>query len=87
MRTSRKLLAIAAGFAFLAAPVLGVTAEAKTYVHHHRYLVHRSIYRHAYHPRWATTYDGWRYRSNARGWDNTCINVPWLPSEFACDAR
>jgi len=26
---------------------------------------------------------GWRYRSNI-GWDNTCLNLDYLPSEFAC---
>jgi hypothetical protein len=31
--------------------------------------------------------DGWRYRSTARGWDNTCVNVPGLPSPFACSAK
>lgn len=31
--------------------------------------------------------DGWRYRPTARGWDNTCVNVPWLPSQFACSAK
>jgi len=30
---------------------------------------------------------GWRLRSNAKGWDNTCLDVPWLPSQFACSAR
>lgn len=30
---------------------------------------------------------GWRYRPTARGWDNTCVNVPWLPSQFACSAK
>jgi hypothetical protein len=86
MRKSRKLLALAAGFAVLAAPMFGVAAEAKTYAHH-RYSVHRPIYRHGYRSVWANSNEGWRHRSNARGWDNTCINVPWLSSQFACDAR
>ena len=30
---------------------------------------------------------GWRYRPTARGWDNSCVNVPWLPSGFACSAK
>jgi len=28
---------------------------------------------------------GWRLRSNAIGWDNTCFDLGYLPSEFACD--
>ena len=27
---------------------------------------------------------GWRYRSNAIGWDNTCFNLDYLPSAYAC---
>jgi hypothetical protein len=30
---------------------------------------------------------GWRLRSNARGWDNTCFDLTYLPSEFACSAN
>ena len=27
---------------------------------------------------------GWRLRSNATGWDNTCLNLDYLPSMYAC---
>ena len=29
---------------------------------------------------------GWRYRDNAAGWDNTCFNLDYLPSMFACSS-
>jgi hypothetical protein len=28
--------------------------------------------------------DGWRLRSNATGWDNSCFDLSYLPSEFDC---
>lgn len=30
---------------------------------------------------------GWRLRSNAKGWDSSCFNLDYLPSQFACSAR
>lgn len=27
--------------------------------------------------------DGWRYRTGI-GWDNTCLNLDYLPSAYAC---
>jgi hypothetical protein len=30
---------------------------------------------------------GWRLRSNATGWDNTCLNLDYLPSMYACSSR
>ncbi len=27
---------------------------------------------------------GWRYRGGAIGWDNTCLNLDYLPSAYAC---
>jgi hypothetical protein len=29
--------------------------------------------------------NGWRLRDG--GWDNTCLNIPWLPSQYACSAK
>ncbi len=86
MCMSKKLVAFAMGFAVVAALMFGTEAGAVTKAHR-RYAVHRPIYRPIYRPVWAADNSGWRYRSNARGWDNTCINVPWLPSQFACSAR
>jgi hypothetical protein len=30
---------------------------------------------------------GWRLRSNAIGWDNSCLNLDYLPSMYACSSR
>ena len=30
---------------------------------------------------------GWRLRSNAMGWDNTCFNLDYLPSMYACSPQ
>ena len=30
--------------------------------------------------------DGWRYR-DTKGWDPSCFNLPYLSSQFACDAK
>jgi hypothetical protein len=35
-------------------------------------------------PRQATEIGGWRKRDNAKGWDNTCFNLRYLSSQFAC---
>lgn len=30
---------------------------------------------------------GWRLRTTARGWDNTCVDLDYLPSMYACNAK
>ncbi len=87
MDTGKKLVTLAAAFAMLVTPLAGATAQTRTY---HRHYAHRPAYAAGYwnNPGYGYGYDdGWRHRSNARGWDNTCINAPWLPSEFACSAK
>jgi hypothetical protein len=79
MVASKKLVALAAALAVLVTPLVGEAAQTRTY--HRNY-----AYRPAYRPL-AAGYWNYRHRNNARGWDNTCINAPWLPSEFACSAR
>ena len=73
-----KLAVLAAVSAMLAAPVFATAAEAGSRAYH-RHFAYRPVYR--------TYGNGWRHRSNARGWDNSCLNLPYLPSQFACDAR
>ncbi len=29
---------------------------------------------------------GWRFRGGAIGWDNTCLNLDYLPSAYACSS-
>jgi hypothetical protein len=93
MHVSKKAIALAATLAVLAAPLVDAAAQTRT---HHRHYAYRPGYHpvptgywgYGYGPGYSTGYGtGWRRRSNARGWDNTCINAPWLPSEFACSAK
>ena len=30
---------------------------------------------------------GWRLRSNPIGWDNSCFNLDYLPSMYACSSK
>jgi hypothetical protein len=91
MNAGKKLVALAAALAVLVTPLVGATAQTRPY---HRHYGNRPVYRPVptgywnYSGNYGYGYDGgWRHRDNARGWDNTCINAPWLPSEFACSAR
>ncbi len=91
MSTNGRLVALAAAFSMLVAPAFGAAAEREAQIHHRNY-VDRQVYYPAPTGYYAGYYGvpytyGWRHRSNARGWDNTCFNLPWLPSEFACSAR
>ncbi len=88
MSTSGRLVALAAAFSMLVAPAF---AEREAGIHHRNY-VDTQVYYPGLTGFYAGYYGvpytyGWRHRSNARGWDNTCFNLPWLPSEFACSAR
>jgi hypothetical protein len=82
------LIAAAASFAMLATPMGGTAAVAKTKTYQ-RY----AFQRHAGCPLRRTVNgdivdcNGWRLRSNAIGWDNSCFNLDYLPSQFACSSR
>jgi hypothetical protein len=82
---SKKAIALAATLAVFATPLVDAAAQTRT---HHRHYGYRPSYRPV--PTGYRNYsggygyNGWRRRDNARGWDNTCINAPWLPSQFAC---
>ena len=90
---TKRAVALAAALAVLATPLAEAAAQARTY---HRGHVYRPAYRpvplgywnyggYGYRGNYSSDYGtGWRLRDNARGWDNTCINAPWLPSQFAC---
>jgi hypothetical protein len=86
MGTKWKLVALAAAFSMLVAPVFGATAASKAKIHHRHYVAGQAYYPvpAGYHGVWYAS--GWRHRSNAIGWDNTCLDVPWLLSQFACSA-
>ncbi len=93
MTMGKILAASAAIVAMFATPQIGVDgAQAKTRAHHgyaaqryaggqYRCPVHRTVD--------GTLVDcnGWRLRSNATGWDNTCLNLDYLPSMYACNSN
>jgi hypothetical protein len=88
MNASIRLAALAAAFAMSASPSVDAAAQSQqsTYQRHAAYRPHYR--RSAGSSSCIDCYpSGWRYRSTARGWDNTCVNVPWLPSAFACSAK
>ncbi len=94
MVANKKLVALATALAILVTPMVGATAQTRTY---HRHYAYRPGYRPVPAGYWnyglgygvGIDWYGatWRRRTNARGWDNTCLDTPWLPSEFACSAK
>jgi hypothetical protein len=89
MSISKKVVAFASGFVMLSAPFFGAAAEAKTKTKHHH---HWHIAQKYAQPQYRRSVDGdlidsqgWRLRDGT--WDNTCFNLDYLPSQFACSAR
>ncbi len=84
-----KWVGLAVAVAMLVAPIFEAKAQTRTHTPK-RYTAYRAP---NYAPSSGPLTDGdwpeggWRYRPTARGWDNTCVNVPWLPSQFACSAK
>jgi hypothetical protein len=81
MSAYTKLVAIAASLAMLAASACGAYAEQTA----------KSEYRHVADGsgqvvRIGST-AGWRHRNTARGWDNTCHNLPYMINMYACSAK
>ncbi len=83
MDINNKLTASAICLVMLTAPALGAAACPRTKAHcrYHAgkpiiYPVRRSI------DGDLVDRDGWRLRPN--GWDNSCFNLPWLTSMYAC---
>ncbi len=84
-----RLAALIACFAMLAAPAVAGTWPRE---HHRPYPS-----RHAGNPCCCPIHrtalgelvdcQGWRLRDNAIGWDNSCFNLDYLPSQFACGAN
>ncbi len=88
MNTSIKWAALAAALVMIAVPIVDAEAQPQKSTQQ-RHAAFRPSSRHAVEfLRCIDCYPGgWRYRSTARGWDNTCLNVPWLASAFACSAK
>jgi len=88
-----RMLTLAAAAALIAAPQLAPDAAAKTKAHKGY-----AGQRYARGPQYGCPLrqtingdivdcHGWRLRSNATGWDNTCFNLDYLPSMYACSPR
>jgi hypothetical protein len=88
MSVSKKVVVFFAGIGMLSTPFFGAAAEAMTKKHHrhgvHHFSQPRPMYRRSVDGDLVDN-NGWRLRDGT--WDNTCFNLDYLPSEFACSAR
>jgi hypothetical protein len=94
MKMSNRLTAVATSCAILAAVMLSATgAMAKTNRAHHRPQYREQMQRPAGCPVHQIAdgslvdCQGWRKWSGSIGWDNSCLNLDYLPSAFACSSR
>ncbi len=86
MSMSRTLAVFVAGFAVFAAP-MAAAADSKTTKTHHRHFaktktacpLRRTVEGEL------VDCNGWRLRPG--GWDNTCFNLDYLPSQYACSSK
>ena len=84
-----KLTAALAACVLLAAPAISSQAKARGktqywVAHRHRPVWFRGCPVHRNAEGNLIDCHGWRYRDNAIGWDNTCFNLDYLPSMYAC---
>ena len=88
MIMNSKLAAIVACCAIVAAPAFANTSKVR-HMRHHNYFARQALacplHRNAAGN--LISCDGWRLRSSTKGWDNSCFNLDYLPSEFACSAK
>jgi hypothetical protein len=88
MIVTSKLAAIVACCAIVSAPAFAATHRVGHMTHHKffareeaRCPLHRNVYGEL------VSCDGWRLGSTAIGWDNSCLNLDYLPSQFACSGN
>ncbi len=87
MNRNSRLAAIIGCCAVLAVPAFANTQDWRPVPHHRQYV--REAYRCPLHRNAAgnlVSCDGWRLRSSAIGWDHSCFDLGYMPSEFACSA-
>lgn len=90
MTSNRMLIAVAASFAMFAVSAGETAAVAKSKTKtYHRYAAQRQAGCPLHRAVDGDLVDchGWRLRDNAIGWDNSCFNLDYLPSQFACSGR
>ncbi|MGO9174473.1 MAG: hypothetical protein ACLP7P_21260 [Rhodomicrobium sp.] len=88
MSENNKLAALIASCAMLAVTA-AASAEPRTQVRHRAYHRHHPVRSagcqlHRNPEGELVDCQGWRHRDNAIGWDNTCFNLDYLPSMYAC---
>jgi hypothetical protein len=86
MNTASRYIRIAAALVLFAAPVTQAWAEGRAKTHHKypakradRCPTHRTVEGEI------VDCHGWRLREGS--WDNSCFNLDYLPSQFACSSR
>jgi hypothetical protein len=81
-----KLAVFTAGLAILAAPLSEASAQSRTRTHH-RHFAQKSVGCPLRRVAGGDLADchGWRLRDGT--WDNTCFNLDYLPSQYACSSR
>ena len=86
MSIGKKLPAFAAGIAMLAVSLSGAAAEARTRAHHHHF-AQRQVGCPVRRVAGGDLADchGWRLRDGT--WDNTCFNLDYLLSQYACSPQ
>ncbi len=86
---NRKLAVLIAMFAILAVPA-AAAAQAGRYRAHYRVYRHHCLAMpcrcllHRTAEGELVDCQGWRLRGGTIGWDNSCFNLDYLPSQFAC---
>jgi hypothetical protein len=87
MNTGSKIVGLLAALALIATPFSQASAEGRTKAHHRHSLkkqggcpTHRTAEGELVDCR------GWRLRPGI-GWDNSCFNLDYLPSQYACSSR
>jgi hypothetical protein len=86
MTVGRKLGILVGCAALLAGPALSNAEVAKG---HRRHIVRRHVACPVHRNAEGELVDcqGWRKRANATGWDNSCFNIDYLPSMYACSSK
>jgi Ni/Co efflux regulator RcnB len=86
MRTARRFVSFAAAFALIAAPLAQASAEGQAKTHHKRPTKQADrCPNHRTAEGEIVDCHGWRLRNG--DWDNSCFNLDYLPSQFACSSR
>jgi len=86
---SKKLTVFAACFALLSAPLAGTAAGYAGKKHYRHHPIRQALGCPVHRIADGTLVDcqGWRLRDNSIGWDNSCFNLDYLPSQFACSGQ